>query len=318
MTDEVKDRTIHQIYYGRSGFGSPNQTFADAKAKDPTIRLDYVRDWFRRNIERTKPTGGGKNSFVAPRAYHEYQADIFFITEKQLPKQDYPYGLSCIDIFSKYATVVPIKARKHEDIMNGLLQCFKNIGKQPEILMTDPESALFKREVKEAFDDMNIQHIMTQSSAHFVERFHRTFRGMLQKRLDFLQNKGTDKMTKIRGKTTPNLQWHTLIPEILKVYNNKNIHTATGKTPAEATKPSHEADVKTSMELRAKRGRKYPDIEVGDRVRVIRKKILGDKEYTGNFRQGINTVESISENFGHKFYKLDDRREYIRSDIVKV
>ena len=79
-------------------------------------------------------------------------------------------------------------------------------------------------------------------------------------------------MTKIVNKTTQNLQWHTLIPEILNIYNNKNIHSATGKTPTEATKPSHEADVKTSMELRAKRGRKYPDIKAGDRVRVIRKK----------------------------------------------
>ncbi len=103
---------------------------------------------------------------MAPRAYHEYQADIFFITEKQLQSQEFPFGLSCIDIFSKYATVVPIKSRKHEDIMRGILKAFKEMGRQPEIIMTDPESALFKREVAEAFAEMSIQHIMTQSSVH--------------------------------------------------------------------------------------------------------------------------------------------------------
>ncbi len=96
------------------------------------------------------------------------------------------------------------------------------------------------------------------------------------------------------------------------------MHSATGKTPAEARKPSNEVDVKSEMELKAKTGRVYPTIEVGDKVRVIRKKILGDKEFVGNFRPDKPTVESISENFGQKFYKLSDGREYIRSDIVKI
>ncbi len=70
--------------------------------------------------------------------------------------------------------------------------------------------------------------------------------------------------------------------------------------------------------MKAKTGRVYPTIEVGDKVRIIRKKILGDKELVGNFRLDTRTVVSISENFGQEFYKLSDGREYIRSDIVKV
>ncbi len=118
-------------------------------------------------------------------------------------------------------------------------------------------------------------------------------------------------------KTNPNIQWQTLIPEILAVYNNKNVHTATGLTPSEARKPSAEADAKMSMEMRAKRGRRYPTINVGDKVRAIRNKILGDKEFTGNFRAGEHEVLEITVNFGQRFYRLDDGREYIRSDIVK-
>jgi hypothetical protein len=29
-------------------------------------------------------------------------------------------------------------------------------------------------------------------------------------------------------------------------------------------------------------------------------------------------VESITESFGQKFYTLSDRREYVRSDLVKM
>ena len=123
----------------------------------------------------------------------------------------------------------------------------------------------------------------------------------------------------IRGRAPPvSMQWTSLLPQILKAYN-KTVHSATGKTPTDAAKPSHAIDVKSSMELKAKSGRRYPEIIVGDRVKVSRKKVLGDKEFVGNFRGGTHTVLSISEFQGQKFYKLNDRqnREYIRADITK-
>ncbi len=69
-----------------------------------------------------------------------------------------------------------------------------------------------------------------------------------------------------------NTQWHTLIPLVLAVYNNKNIHSATGKTPREASNNSNDIDVKASMELKAKQGRRFPELNVGDHVRILRKK----------------------------------------------
>jgi len=194
-----------------------------------------------------------------------------------------------------------------------MLAAFKQIGKQPEILMSDNDTALLKKVVQEFFEEASIQHIITQSSVHFAERFHRTFRGMLHKRHQYLI-----KLKKVGKQPADTFQWHELIPQIMKTYNFKNVHSATGKTPAEARKPSNEIDVKSEMELKAKTGRVYPAIEVGDKVRIIRKKILGDKEFVGNFRWDTRTVVSISDNFGQKFYKISDGREYIRSDIVKV
>ena len=111
---------------------------------------------------------------------------------------------------------------------------------------------------------------------------------------------------RIKGKTNPNIQWQTYIPRILSKYNNQMVSSATGMTPNEARKESSQSPVKASMELRAMRGRKYPTTNVGDIVRVHRKKVLGDKDFVGDFRHGEHEVLSISENFGQKFYKLDD------------
>ena len=126
---------------------------------------------------------------------------------------------------------------------------------------------------------------------------------------------------RVRGKQPPvdttQYQWSDLVPQIMAEYNYKNKHRITGMTPAEARKPSSEVDAKAAMELVAKRGRTFPMLRIGDVVRIIKKKNpVGEKEFMTNFKKGEHKVESINENFGQKFYKLSDGREYIRSDIV--
>jgi hypothetical protein len=223
-----------------------------------------------------------------------------------------------IDVFSKYATVIPLKERKVEFVMAALFKAFKTIGKQPEILYTDDEGALQTSWVAKEFERAGIQHIVTTNSAHFVERFNRTFKNLIAARLKALQRN-----RKVVGKQPEidktKYQWSDLIPSVMAEYNNKNKHRITGMTPAEAKKPSSEVDAKANMELVARSGRRFPTIAIGDTVRILRKiKKVGDREFLSRFKTGEHTVESISENFGQKFYKLSDGKEYIRSDIVKM
>jgi hypothetical protein len=159
MNQEQKDKIISSVYHNNEGYKSQYRTYVDANNKEPSIRLKDVRDWFVRKVEKTRKEGRGWNSFVAQGPNIEYQFDVMFITEKQLPKQEFAYGLAVIDIFTKYATMIPIKSRRHEHIMEALLKAFPVLGKQPEIVMSDPESSMFKREVDEAFEEMGIQYI---------------------------------------------------------------------------------------------------------------------------------------------------------------
>jgi hypothetical protein len=89
-------------------------------------------------------------------------------------------------------------------------------------------------------------------------------------------------------------------------------------TPVEARKPSSEADAKAGMEMAATHGRKSPTLQVGDTVRTLKKKRLGGKDFMDKFKPGKHKMESISEHFGQKLHMLSDRKEYVRSDIVKM
>ena len=106
-----KDKTTDSIYYDTAGYGSVQTTYKEAKLKDPTITIDYVKGWFSGNVMVTKQPGG-KNSFVAPHGFYEFQIDLFWLAD--LKKQKFKVGCLCIDIFSKYAVVVPINSKKDQ------------------------------------------------------------------------------------------------------------------------------------------------------------------------------------------------------------
>ena len=110
---------------------------------------------------------------------------------------------------------------------------------------------------------------MTAGSAHFVERFNRTFKNMVSERTKKLQ-----RGFRLNGKQPPidktKYQWSDLIPHVMTEYNNKNKHIVTGMTPTEAKKPSGEVDAKMAMELVARRGRKWSILQVGDIVSILK------------------------------------------------
>ena len=50
--------------------------------------------------------------------------------------------------------------------------------------MSEPESATVSRAVDEAFEEMGMQYIRTQSRANFVEGCIRLFRGLFNRRVE--------------------------------------------------------------------------------------------------------------------------------------
>ena len=71
-----KQDIIANVYYDKSGFGSLKTTLEDAKKKEPTIRMEDVKQFFSKNVEEKRKTRG-QNSFIAPHSFWEFQIDLF-------------------------------------------------------------------------------------------------------------------------------------------------------------------------------------------------------------------------------------------------
>ena len=299
MTD--KTDVLKKVYFDRSGFGSIKRTYEEAKAKDNTITMMDVKTFFEDYVEKKKQQKGF-NSFIAPYHKYEYQVDLFFIND--LPNQRYKVGLLMIDVFSKYMAVVPIKTKGEGDVAAGIIEGFVKMGGTPEILYTDDESALSTDAMKKYLKDNDIKHIITRSHANIAERAIRTFKDSLYKRIDHAKD---DK-----------IQWVDLVFEILLTYNNKLVHRTTGMTPDDARKKKNELDVWVNTVINSNNTRTYPNLEKGDKVKILRKKGINEKERTSVWSENAYEVEDIFESKGQTFYKVSNGKDHTRHELLKV
>lgn len=300
---EDRRKIISKIYTDKSGYGSMKVTLEDARKIDKTIKLEHVKEYFKENVSEKKQLKG-YNSFIAPYPKYEYQLDLMFFSD--LKNQNFNVGLVLIDIFTKYACVVPIKTKDTGNVASGIMEGIVKMGGKPEIIYSDDEGALSTGPMKEYFEKENIKHIITRSHAWFVERFIRTFKDSLYKRIDDHKEAGA--------------QWTSYVHEILLTYNNKLKHSATGYTPSEASKSKNELDVRLNLLAGKKHTRTYPHLSMGDNVKIYRKKPKNNlKERFSTWSDKIYKLEGMSHSHGQTYFKLEGvTREYLRYELLKV
>ena len=168
-----KQKIINDVYVDKAGFGSKSRTLAEAREKDKTMTMGDINEFFRKNVEqKRKPVG--QNSFTAPHSAYEYQMDLLFIND--LDEQKFRVGVLMIDVFDKFMYVVPIKSKQEGDVASGMIECLNKMGKKPEMIYTDDETALSTDAIQKYLTDENIEHHRTRAHPNFSERAIRTFK----------------------------------------------------------------------------------------------------------------------------------------------
>ena len=198
-----KDEIIKRVYYDPAGFSSRKNTLESARKRDKTITKDDVDNFMLKNTEQKRQLRGF-NSFIAPRPKYEYQIDLFFIND--LGEQTIDKGMVLIDIFTKQAVVYPLAGKSLVPVLSGLLEGMVALGGRPEIIYSDHEGALGSKEMAAWIKEQKLTHHITRNHAHFAERFIRTFKFALYKRID-------------EG-VIDDPQWTDYIYEIMLTYNN--------------------------------------------------------------------------------------------------
>ena len=302
MASPERVEVIRSVYEDKEkGFGSLRDTYLQAREKDPGIRYIDVKAFLDKYQHRqTQFRYRGHNSWVSPRRLFELELDLIDLTAKAEENNGFRYALVAIDNFTKFAHAVPVKGKTPALLVEAMKEVLAKIG-VPKQVYSDYEGSFKNKAWVRLMNAHGIKVIQTVGSANTVERFNRTLKSMLQTRLD-AQGLSRD-------------LWVQELGPILRKYND-TVHTTIEMKPNEAILPTNELLVAFNLSKNAIKRRKYPDLTIGDRVRVMLKKDTKRKGYMP--RWSTETYKVTYEQGGDFLVDDDKRRVYHRHELLKT
>ena len=193
------------------------------------------------------------------------------------------YLLCAIDLYSKYAFVIPLKDKKGISIVNAFNKIIKQSNRKPNKIWVDQGGEFYNNIFEKWLSDNDINMYSTYNEGKSVvaERFIRTLKSKLYKH-----------MTAI-GKNV----YYDVLDDIVNKYNNTK-HSTIKIKPIEVGENNKRVYIDEHNE-------KDSRFKVGDRVRISRYKNIFAKGYTPNWSKEIFTVDKINDTVPYT-YNLKD------------
>ena len=179
--------------------------------------------------------------------------------------------LCVIDIFSKYAWVVPLKDKKSISIVKAFQSILKQSNRKPNKIWADKGSEFYNAYFKKWLRGNNIVMYSTHNEGKSVvaERFIRTLKGKIYKYMTSIsKNVYIDKLD-----------------DIVDEYNN-TYQTTIKMKPIDVKDNTY---INTNKET----NNKYPKFKVGDHVRISKYKKNFDKGYMPNWSEGVFVIKKV-------------------------
>ena len=177
--------------------------------------------------------------------------------------------LCVIDIFSKYAWIVPLKDKKGVSIVTAFQSILRQSNKKPNKIWVDKGSESYNASFKKWLQDNDVVMYSTNKEGKSVvaERFIRTLKSKIYKYMTSIsKNVSIDKLDDMVNEC--NNTYHTTIK--VKPINVKD------NTYVNAEKKINDKD---------------PKFKVGDRVRISKYKNIFAKGYTPNWSEEIFVIK---------------------------
>ena len=204
----------------------------------------------------------------------QWQMDLADMQSMQKFNDGYRYLLVCIDVFSKYAWVIPLKNKTGP----SLVEAFKRIlasGRKPEKVMTDQGTEFFNRHFKALMKEEKVELYNTynETKASIIERLIRTLKTKMWRYF-------TAKKT---------MRYIDVLPELVYSYNH-SVHRSIKSRPVDVTVENEtkiwhtlydDHDVVKDVKYKFK---------IGDQVRISKVKRTFEKVYLPNFTKEIFTI----------------------------
>ena len=176
-----------------------------------------------------------------------------------------------IDIFNKYAWVVPLKYKKGVSIVDAFQKILDDSNRKPNKIWVDKGSEFYNSSFKKWLKDNDIEMYSTYDKGKSVaaERFIKTLKTKIYKYVTSISKNVY--INKLNG--------------IVNEYNNKN-HRKIKMKPVDVENNKY---IDFSKEVNDK----DPQLKVGDHVRISKYRNIFAKGYTPSWSEGIFVIKKV-------------------------
>ena len=225
--------------------------------------------------------------FNKRKAYSQFKDNIWGVDLAEMQSlsrknKGIKYLLCVIDLYSKYAFVIPLKDKKGISIVNAFDKIIKQSNRKPNKIWVDQGGEFYNNVFEKWLSDNDIIMYSTYNEGKSVvaERFIRTLKNKLYKHMT------------ATGKNV----YYDVLDDAVNKYNNIK-HSNIKMKPI---------DVKNNKRVYIdEHNEKDSRFKVGDRVRVSRYKNIFAKGYNPNWSKEIFIVDKINDTMPYT-YNLKD------------
>lgn len=300
-------RKIYNDHSNPAGLASIQKLYRAARVQNPDVRIADVKAFLKASRTYTLHTQSRKRfprrKILAAKPRAILTCDTATMVSLAKENDGIKYLLVCIDVFSRYLQVVPLKSKNAQASLEGLKQVLESpFSKGYSRLMTDLGGEFYNQPVKLYLKRMGVKLYSVSSreiKASIAERIIRTLK------------------TKIFKYITLNntLRYIDVLQDIVRAYN-ETPHKSLGlsQTPNDVhsfTKPSQFIRQFRLMYINDKQRRKTvsPLLNIGDKVRLqslARTQSVFNKAYYPQNTEEIFSIKDIDTSQPIPLYKLED------------
>jgi len=268
------DDVLRDIYYDvqhPAGFSGVQALYkaAQKQTKKP-ITLNQVKAWLqeqktytlhkpiRRRFNRRKTVVGGID--------YQWQADLADLQSLMKDNDQYRYLLCVIDVFSRYAWVIPLYNKTGQSLIQAFKVIFQD-GRKPKALQTDKGTEFKNRDFQSFLKKENVHFFTTENpetKASVAERFQRTLKTRMWKYFTHHKTR----------------RYLDVLKDLVRSYNHRT-HRSIQTSPAQVT-PKNEPEIARRLYGSRTKKARLP-VKVGDLVRINKTKKTFEKGYLPNW-----------------------------------
>ena len=296
----AEHRYLEKIYYDSNhpaSYQGPRKLFQVVKQEGKhKITFKEIKEWLQKQepyaLNRFARHNFPTNRVVVEGFDSQWDADLADLKEIKKQNDGYAYWLICIEIFSRYAFVRPLKTKSGQEVLEAFESIFKE-GRKPKTVRTDAGAEFKDHRVVKYLKTQKIHNFIAHNppKANYAERLIKTLKSKVYRYI-------------VKHQT---LKYIDHLPSIVKSYN-ATIHSALGMPPKDVTK-SNEVQSRYDQYMIRKYKKPKPakfQYKVGDKVRISYSKEKFDPEYGQKFLGEVFSVIRRQVREGLPIYFLKD------------